>query len=559
MGEVRLARDVRIHRDVAVKLMRERVRDDTTLARFFREARIQGVLEHPAVVPVHDLGIDAEGNPYFVMKRLTGTTLHDVLSASDPEVKARWPRGTLLARLVDICLAIELAHTRGVVHRDLKPANIMLGDFGEAYVLDWGLARVDLDVESPRGIASLSGDGKTEAGELLGTPGYMAPEQARGDIATTKSDVFALGCVLYEILVGRPALPRGIAAIARTLTSDCHRPSDASRDVPPELDALCVRATAADPSTRPSARELGAAIQAFLDGDRDLERRKQLAADAVVAARAELASPGDDARARAMREAGRALALDPTNADAQQILARLLLEQTDRIPAEALEAAERERAETRRRSAVQAGYGYFGMIPVCGVLFALSYRTAWPIIFSMVVSAITGGIAMMLGRRSVTGHSWWLVVFMCANCALILATGLMFGPLLVMPFVIVGSLAAFLTQPSRFSKLLIASVHLAPLAIVVALEATGVIPQSLSFVDGALTVTPLAVEVTPITLGTILVLAFSIQFASTLYVQGDLRRRQEDAQNRIHATNWHLEQVVPAHRALERERYCERT
>ncbi len=113
MGEVRLARDTRIQRDVAIKLLRSAHRDEATIGRFFREARVQGVLDHPAVVPVHDLGIDPGGNPFFVMKRLIGTTLGDVLSAADPEIRARWPRRRLLARFIDICLAIEFAHARG--------------------------------------------------------------------------------------------------------------------------------------------------------------------------------------------------------------------------------------------------------------------------------------------------------------------------------------------------------------------------------------------------------------------------------------------------------------
>ena len=133
MGEVRFAHDVRVDREVAVKLMRPEQRDEASIARFFLEARVQARLDHPAVVPVHDLGIDAHGNPYFVMKRLAGTTLSAVLAqtGADPAVRAKWSRRQLLAHFIDVCLAVELAHTRGVIHRDLKPSNIMLGDFGE--------------------------------------------------------------------------------------------------------------------------------------------------------------------------------------------------------------------------------------------------------------------------------------------------------------------------------------------------------------------------------------------------------------------------------------------
>src|SRR5262245_40087134 len=193
MGEVLLARDPEIGRDVAIKRMVDGA-SPALLARFMREAKIQARLEHPAIVPVHELGRDAEGRPYFTMKRLTGTTLHEVLQ--------RPPRlPELLRTFVDVCLAIGFAHARGVVHRDLKPANIMVGDFGEVYVLDWGLARVTAEADEPRSSDDLAAaDGLTQAGAMLGTPGYMAPEQVRdAGLVGPAADVYALGCLLFEI------------------------------------------------------------------------------------------------------------------------------------------------------------------------------------------------------------------------------------------------------------------------------------------------------------------------------------------------------------------------
>jgi serine/threonine protein kinase len=364
MGEVRLARDTRIQRNVAVKLLRSQLRDDDTLGRFFREARVQGVLEHPAVVPVHDLGLDPTGNPYFVMKRLAGTTLADVLVSSDADLRARWPRRQLLARLIDICLAIEFAHTQGVIHRDLKPANIMLGDFGEAYVLDWGLARLTSDADASQLVTSLSGDdlGHTAAGDLLGTPGYMSPEQARGEPVDLRTDVFALGCVLFEILAGKPAMPRGLAGLAATVASHEHRPSKVVADVPPELDDLCARATTAAAAERPTARQLADGIQAYLDGDRDSERRRELAELHAMAAEVATREDSHETRALAMREAGRALALDPQNTRAQFVLSRLLLEPPTAIPAAALRAADDERGETRQDVLRRASHGYTGLL-----------------------------------------------------------------------------------------------------------------------------------------------------------------------------------------------------
>src|SRR5262249_27012839 len=148
--EVVLARDEHIGRDVAVKRIRSADPSPEQLARFLREARVQGGLEHPAVVPVHDLAVDRDGRPFFVMKRRTGTTLLELLrrlrAGREDEDAAR---RRMLRAFVDVCLAVEFAHSRGIVHRDLKPANIMLGDFGEVYVLDWGVARVLDAPEAP--------------------------------------------------------------------------------------------------------------------------------------------------------------------------------------------------------------------------------------------------------------------------------------------------------------------------------------------------------------------------------------------------------------------------
>src|SRR5512143_50178 len=176
MGEVLLARDDQIGRDVAIKRMRVEA-TPVAVTRFLREAKIQGRLEHPSIVPVHELASDAAGRPFFVMKRLTGTTLAAILK------EASVSRQKLLRAFADVCLAVEFAHRRGVIHRDRKPDNIMLGDFGEVYVLDWGVAHVDSESDSLHdgGAVAAGEDGATEVGAILGTPGYIAPELVRGD------------------------------------------------------------------------------------------------------------------------------------------------------------------------------------------------------------------------------------------------------------------------------------------------------------------------------------------------------------------------------------------
>src|SRR5689334_11249931 len=136
MGAVYTARDLQIGRDVAVKRLHAGAVTDHNLQRFMREACIQGRLEHPAIVPVHELGVDADGVPFFVMKKLAGTTLARLIADGAPGT-----RGRMLRAFAEVCLAVELAHTRGFLHRDLKPENIVLGDFGEVYVIDWGVAK----------------------------------------------------------------------------------------------------------------------------------------------------------------------------------------------------------------------------------------------------------------------------------------------------------------------------------------------------------------------------------------------------------------------------------
>ncbi len=547
MGEVKLARDGRIHRDGAVKLMRGSQRDEVTVGRFFREARVQGVLEHPAVVPVHDLGIDGDGNPYFVMKRLAGTTLADVIATTEDEVRARWPRRQLLQRLVDICLAIEFAHTRGVVHRDLKPANIMLGDFGEAYVLDWGLARVDDSADAITNIQSVSGDsGHTAAGDLLGTPGYMSPEQARGERVGPATDVYALGCVLYEILVGKPAMPRGMAGIAAAISGRAHRPAEAATYVPPELDDLCALATDETVTRRPSARELAQGIQAYLDGDRDTARRQELSMS--LARRASEAVSGaitDDARAAAMRDAGRALALDPDNALAQRVLARLMLDVPAELPAEALAAADDERARTRQDVMKSAGVGFLAMIPVACILFAFPLKVLWPVLALIGLAAAIGLAMLSLARSPIPTETPVFVVLMVATLVLLTLLGIVVGPLLLLPMFLVGSLAGWLQQPSNHPSWILVVAHVVPMVGLVGLELAGVLPSTFAVENGAFVLRSWVIDMTPTIAALTLVLGFAAQVAHIAVVTVSGRRAREAAQDQQHAHAWHLRQLLP--------------
>ncbi len=223
MGEVRLAEDKYIGREVALKMMLPEAQQDPSLRlRFEREARIQGQLEHPSVVPVYDLGTGRDGSVCFSMKRVRGLTLEQIieqLRQGDPAVAETYSTHRLLLAFSTACLAIEYAHQHNVVHRDLKPSNIILGQFGEVYVLDWGVAKVLGPTADPFLVTGESDDEEdgteadeadghvaTAAGTLLGTPGYMSPEQVSAALETidTRSDVYALGAVLFELLTLEP-------------------------------------------------------------------------------------------------------------------------------------------------------------------------------------------------------------------------------------------------------------------------------------------------------------------------------------------------------------------
>ncbi|HTU92576.1 MAG TPA: tetratricopeptide repeat protein [Gemmataceae bacterium] len=214
MGEVYRCGDDALQRDLAVKILKPELRGDADAEqRFLREARLTGSLQHPGIVPVHHLGQLADGRPCYTMKLVRGRTFADMLR-DEPEGPERLPR--LLAAIEKVCQAVAFAHSKGVIHRDLKPSNVMVGEFGEVQVMDWGLAKeLSRSEPAPPPEATESvetaawtkeGEGLSRAGLALGTPAYMPPEQAAGDwdIVDERADVFALGAILCEMLTGRP-------------------------------------------------------------------------------------------------------------------------------------------------------------------------------------------------------------------------------------------------------------------------------------------------------------------------------------------------------------------
>jgi serine/threonine-protein kinase len=294
MGMVLRAHDPVLARPLAIKVLLRRHRGRADAARrFLEEARLTGQLQHPAIPPVHEMGTLTDGRPFFAMKLIQGRTLAQLLGER-PDPGADLPR--FLGIFEAVCQAVAYAHSRGVIHRDLKPSNVMVGGFGEVQVMDWGLAKVLASPVSAPGAATLpalTGPGSpafTQAGSVLGTPAYMAPEQARGEPIDQRADVFGLGAILCEVLTGKPPYAeagaeavhhatRGELGGAFTRLDGC--------DADGELVRLARACLAPRPDERPyAAAALAAALTAYLGSVAQRLRKAELA-QAEARARAE--------------------------------------------------------------------------------------------------------------------------------------------------------------------------------------------------------------------------------------------------------------------------------
>src|SRR5882762_816546 len=282
MAEVHRGRDVRLGREVAIKILRaDLATDPAFLIRFRREAQSAAGLNYPAIVAVYDTGEDpglnGNGNgdvPYIVMEYVEGRTLRDVLKA-----EGRLPIQRAMEITAEVCGALDFTHRNGIVHRDIKPANVMITPTGAVKVMDFGIARA----------LSSNAVTVTQTAAVIGTAQYLSPEQARGEPVDARSDVYATGCVLYELLTGHPPFvgDNPVSVAYQHVREDPRPPSDSNRDVSPDVDAIVLKALAKNRANRyQSAGEMRADLMRAAAG------RPVLATPVMSEAeRAELISP----------------------------------------------------------------------------------------------------------------------------------------------------------------------------------------------------------------------------------------------------------------------------
>lgn len=282
MGAIDVAVDRALDRRIAIKTLHPHLRPDENAVRMFlREARLTGLLDHPHIVPVYDLG-ERDGQLFFSMKLVEGKTLADLVAALPRGVPDTATLYMLLDVVAKVCDALAFAHSRGVIHCDVKPANVMVGDFGQVFLMDWGIARL-VAVDGPQSMRTTPGPARSTSAtdnSVIGTPCYMSPEQARGDRKKldARSDVFLIGALLYELLTHRPPYVSGDRTETLALAASARFPSPrkvaGAVAVPLELERIVMRAMARKPEERyESAAELREDLVRFMRGGAEFPRR----------------------------------------------------------------------------------------------------------------------------------------------------------------------------------------------------------------------------------------------------------------------------------------------
>lgn len=568
MGEVRLVRDTRIGREVAAKLIRSAHlgRPDLVL-RFEREAKIQGQLEHPAIVPVYDFGVTPAGLPFFTMKRVRGDTLEELI-VRHRAGEASVTRRKLLQAIAQVCLAVQYAHERGALHRDIKPENVMLGAYGEVYVLDWGIAKVasDASVEESEGANGPSDDAplaaggpQTALGTVSGTVGYMAPEQLRGEELDARADVYSLGIMLFEVLAAERfiAVTSGdeMMRVARAGVDGSPARRAPDRNVPEDLDQLCIAATRFHKQERlASARALFEGIEAHLDGDRDRARRRELADEHAGKARAalgpvrgeDLRTAARESRETAIREASKALTLDPLHEEARNLMRELLLYPSEDLPAEGASELELRQLETHDQGRKVGLLVYALWLFLVPAIWLAGIRE--PALLGAFVGIMLTLVALEAGVpvRVASGPRLAIAVVVLSTAALACLSGL-FGPLVLIPgWAAANGMTYTMVFAKRSQRAMAIALSLATVGLPLALELSGVVPPSYTFRDGLMIVHPRLMHFSSpaATLGILTVLNLLI-VSIPLSLSGKMGIEERRRERQLFVHSWNLRHFVP--------------
>ena len=554
MGTVFLVRDHTVGRDVALKQLHEEETDAETLARFEREARVQGQLEHPAIVPVYDVGTSADGKKYFTMKRVRGKSLAEVLAERRDGEAKEWSLRKLLSAFSQLCAAVHYAHERGVVHRDIKPTNVMLGAYGEVYLLDWGVAKTPDDPGIMRRTSDVEIDAKvgivTGVGSVMGTLTTMAPEQAAGGEVDARSDVYALGAVLFEILTGLHLHPirEDVDAMLDEVAKGVETRASVRAphvEVPPELEELCYQATRFHPRDRlPSAKALRDAIEAYLDGDRDVELRREAArkhAELASEAARETLAGAEKSREIALGEVGKALAFDPENRAALATLVKLLTTPPQEIPPE----VQREFAVDLQRNLKNAG---IAAVIVYGYINAHAFVT-WQLgvkdSYVFVMTHLLWPFALAFGVITIFKKSYPPLLTACffGVVTSALLTWL-YGPYLLVPILIVGHAALFsLIRPWK-ARLFVIGTSCLAWTVSVFGQRWGIFPETVRFIDGGMTIHSTVLAMPEAKTTTLLYSAGLGCIIGPAVVIGALRSAYHRAESTTRLQAWQLRRLV---------------
>jgi len=555
MGEVWLLQDRQLDRGVALKTVRSDKRGEGSATQFADEVLLQARLDHPAFVPVHEVGVAPSGEPYFTMRRVEGESLSDALARVEPgDVRGQH---RLLRAFAQVCAAIHFAHDRGIVHRDLKPANIMLGAYGEVYVLDLGIAqRVSRD--EPSAESTLPKRAPIRAG----TPGYMAPEQRSAEEAVSdRADVYALGCILFELLVQRPLHDPAVlrsgplvevyrAADPSPLAATRERPG--ALPITRELDEACRRALALDPASRTiDAGELHDQVVAFLDGAA-IERWRQdeatklseQAAALVAQTRAGHGANTLERRQRALTTLGRAVSLAPAAEATRETIRSLLHEppppDADSVLATRMEAWKQVLASDSIGGIVLALCGWVVCVPLMWWMGIRDVQHVLPPLLLGTLNIVW--LLAFLWRKP--PRAWALLGMGLLSTAAVVTAGRWLGPFGIAPAVFVAHTSFFAMVPDRRTRHGLLGILMAgALAPLLELLLTGQV-ANMRIEAGNIVVTPVITDFPPLaTWATLLLLNAGVMLGAGLTMRV-VFRRMEDAQRTILWHQWQIEALM---------------